>query len=866
MAATKVLLFLSLFMLPLLQCENSNSPLKRVIYSLETLIGFYRENYRDLNLDGLFGLRALEGHLQLILAEHQNGSHTHLSSDILSRLRTMASVSTLISNQAIEFVRKDDEGYYNSMSYVIGQPWNILHKHRKLDQALRWTPKIYKSTKQFKIDEATSDKCMAELTGSNRSDKKTCYIGKECLDTMTMKGLTEYGITHQILWTMLAEKTNCLQELNSLLGSSKGTSTSAMQQEFCTNNFFEMAAVVHVYMKGKIKQDYQDLFLEQQFVCPSLGFYEFLKKEYLDQVLSWQFPSGCFGDPKGNVATSSSEIRKKPEMQNMDGPLDMLPQNINYGQQQQQQLQQQNSKNIQSLQNNNMDTLPHNRGQNIQSSNILKSQFDQRVDTNSVYSKNLNNQNSNLVNRLAANFNNPIPGLNNGANNLQAPVGQQNYNPNGANNLQAPIGQQNYNPNGVNNLQAPVGQQNNNPDGVHLNTLAPFLQQNIVNINNNNDVNNPMQRRGQNSVFPLPPSDTNNLKNSKLYQGLQPMGANVIKLNDNIKPNVIGQGQQRQLMSANENTAYVGRKLLAEKEMKDGCMAHTTAVATGALVMYLRYLIDPGPLDLYSSHHILQETSRSLLGQGLDQSPVIGGDSRKVKQEGLIPVKDPSINLNPDPAEDGLNPNEVVEDDEEEDEEEDEYEDGEEDAEEDDDDPDYNNDAKNDDEFYPDGDNTADSKKHPEKKVVHFGLRPKEIEIKKNLYEGGEGDYKENGKKNNPEDADYTYYEEDNHAKNSPKKVVNANPIENNNIDNNDIDNNNNNIDIESDKDARVNLINPNIDSEIVKEPVTPTPPSMKTVFVFFSVCSMVILFFMFRFIKKRRIHIRYHPRDFLRL
>ncbi|KAK6183530.1 hypothetical protein SNE40_010998 [Patella caerulea] len=775
------------------------------------------------------------GHLQLILAEHQNGSHAHLSSDILSRLRTMASDSTLISNQAIEFVKKDDEGYYNSMSYVIGQPWNVLHKHRKLDQALRWTPKIYKSTKQFKIDEATSDRCMAELTGSNRSDKKTCFIGKECLDTMTMKGLTEYGITHQILWTMLAEKTNCLQELNSLLGSSKGTSTSAMQQEFCTNNFFEMAAVVHVYMKGKIKHDYQDLFLEQQFVCPSLGFYEFLKKEYLDQVLSWQFPSGCFGDPKGNAATSSSEIQKKPEMQNMDGPLDMLPQNMNYGQKQQQ-----NSENIQSLQNNNMDSLPHNRGH--QSSN-------QRVDTNSVYNKNLNNQNLHLINKLAANFNNPIPGLNNGANNL----------------LQAPVGQQNYNPNGANNLQAPVGQQNYNQDGVQLNTMAPFLQQNNVNINNNNDINNPVQRRGQNPLFPLQPSDTNNFKNSKLYQGLQPMGANVIKLNDNVKPNVIG--QQRQLMSSNENIAYVGRKLLAEKEMKDGCMAHTTAVATGALVMYLRYLIDPGPLDLYSSHHILQETSRSLLGQGLDQSPVIGGDSRKVKQEGLIPVKDPSINLNPDPAEDGLNPNEVVEDDEE-DEDEDEYEDGEEDAEEDDD-PDYNNDAKNDDEFYPDGDETEDNKKHPEKKVVHFGLRPKEIEIKKNLYEGGEGDYKENGKKNNPEDADYTYYEEDNHAKNNPKKVVNANPIENNNIDNNDIDNNNNNnnnINIESDKDARVNLINPNVDREIVKEPVSPTPPSMKTVFVFFSVCSMVILFFMFRFIKKRRIHIRYHPRDFLRL
>nr|KAG5700889.1 hypothetical protein BaRGS_012296 [Batillaria attramentaria] len=68
-----------------------------------------------------------------------------------------------------------------------------------------------------------------------------------------------------------------------------------MQVEFCTNNYYEMLAVIHVFMKGTVHVNYQDLFLEQQFVCPNLGFFEFLKKEYLDQILSWQYPSGCFG-------------------------------------------------------------------------------------------------------------------------------------------------------------------------------------------------------------------------------------------------------------------------------------------------------------------------------------------------------------------------------------------------------------------------------------------------------------------------------------------------------------------------------------------------------------------------------------------
>ena len=38
------------------------------------------------------------------------------------------------------------------------------------------------------------------------------------------------------------------------------------------------------------------MFLLLEFVCPMLGFYEFLKKDYVDQIIAWQFPSGCFGN------------------------------------------------------------------------------------------------------------------------------------------------------------------------------------------------------------------------------------------------------------------------------------------------------------------------------------------------------------------------------------------------------------------------------------------------------------------------------------------------------------------------------------------------------------------------------------------
>jgi hypothetical protein len=43
-----------------------------------------------------------------------------------------------------------------------------------------------------------------ELMGYQPSKKK-CGVSGHCIKIMTRKGLTGYGITHQLLWTMLSD-------------------------------------------------------------------------------------------------------------------------------------------------------------------------------------------------------------------------------------------------------------------------------------------------------------------------------------------------------------------------------------------------------------------------------------------------------------------------------------------------------------------------------------------------------------------------------------------------------------------------------------------------------------------------------------
>lgn len=57
-AATGILLLL---IIPVVTSQSSSNLLQNVLGALEKMVHYYKENYMDLNIDGLFGLRVLEG-------------------------------------------------------------------------------------------------------------------------------------------------------------------------------------------------------------------------------------------------------------------------------------------------------------------------------------------------------------------------------------------------------------------------------------------------------------------------------------------------------------------------------------------------------------------------------------------------------------------------------------------------------------------------------------------------------------------------------------------------------------------------------------------------------------------------------------
>ncbi|XP_060574645.1 uncharacterized protein LOC132732272 [Ruditapes philippinarum] len=299
MASVLLIICVLFLFLPLAKQDNIDKDLQSVLQAVEKIIDFYERDYKNLNVDGLYGLRVLEGHLGALITKHGSGQLQHLKTSIVSQLKEMREKATKTCNLALEHVKKDGESYFNQMSFLVSNAWNIFDDHRRrVNMTYAWSKITYLTAKKtVNLDEETSDKCMSELIGSHKLHGQSCDISSQCAFIMTSPGLLGYGITHQILWTMLADKADCTEKLQARLFELGRGDLTILRQELCTNNYIQLRETVEKLPHGLVPA-IQDLFLEQMFVCPSLGYYEFLDLNFLPQILSWQFKGGCYGKMK----------------------------------------------------------------------------------------------------------------------------------------------------------------------------------------------------------------------------------------------------------------------------------------------------------------------------------------------------------------------------------------------------------------------------------------------------------------------------------------------------------------------------------------------------------------------------------------
>ncbi|KAK3930271.1 UPF0764 protein C16orf89-like protein [Frankliniella fusca] len=132
--------------------------------------------------------------------------------------------------------------------------------------------------------EAESDRCIGALLAPGAR----CHVPEECARAEVQDAgdaAVGYAATHRVLYHHVARQMGCSRP-----GSAVGTRDAI--ERLCDGILLEAEDIARAGFPPLLR----DLFAEQMALCGLQGFEAFARASWLDRLLSWQRPAGCFGD------------------------------------------------------------------------------------------------------------------------------------------------------------------------------------------------------------------------------------------------------------------------------------------------------------------------------------------------------------------------------------------------------------------------------------------------------------------------------------------------------------------------------------------------------------------------------------------
>lgn len=261
-----------------------------VLNALQGILKFYESNHKALDLDGLMGLRFIEGQLKHTLIDYGKiETFLNLKPKSFDILSEMISNASAIANKATPFVYEKDPAYFSPLQKLLSVPWSVSGNARKTDKKFIWA-NHQNGNLQFteKMVEKETDACIAELLIDDNCNK----LSRKCLDYMLIqKDTSGYSLCHQVLYASIAQMFFCENDISKFLqqNGKYDQSIDLFYDEACSNLLVELN---HMLEKPQFNED---LFLEIVFACGTIGYVEFAHSDHLKKILSWQNPEiGCF--------------------------------------------------------------------------------------------------------------------------------------------------------------------------------------------------------------------------------------------------------------------------------------------------------------------------------------------------------------------------------------------------------------------------------------------------------------------------------------------------------------------------------------------------------------------------------------------
>ncbi|XP_001510516.1 UPF0764 protein C16orf89 homolog [Ornithorhynchus anatinus] len=294
MAVLGLLLLLLLFLQQPEWIESKDD--RAVILSaMEKATVFMKKRHRELNLDGVLGFRILEAQLKGV--EDKWDLNPAMQSLKLRTEKISTKLSSLITS-AIYFLELQDSNYLKKFNQTLQSGfWKLSHSWDHTN--ITTVDNYLKKSDSF--SEELSDSCMSFLLGTWQEDGKPCIVTDTCRDLMTQPGTQGYMLSHQLLYFMLAEMKGCSDDL-------------FLSGQYYKNNLCANMMKVNLAIENAgFQVPDRDLFMENIMFCGICGFSDFYKPHWLEIILTWQRPEGCFGKPHMNSSPITTVGRNEQQ-------------------------------------------------------------------------------------------------------------------------------------------------------------------------------------------------------------------------------------------------------------------------------------------------------------------------------------------------------------------------------------------------------------------------------------------------------------------------------------------------------------------------------------------------------------------------
>ncbi|XP_067407614.1 UPF0764 protein C16orf89 homolog [Emydura macquarii macquarii] len=259
-----------------------------IIPALEKATFFLANKYRDINLDAVLGFRILQAHLKGALEKW--ASKRELPSQQAQVKSLVKKLSSLIEKASNSLGQSDPE-YFKEFEPILGPHfWMLPRSWNQTDASLAYS--TFDSIDCF--TEEMSDKCFTYLLGTWKDNSKSCIVTEACRNIMTKFGCSDYSLSHQLFYFMIADMKGCSDHLF--------LAAQYYKNIFCAS----MMKINLVIESNGFRFSSRDLFMENIMFCGMSGFSDFFKPSWLETILTWQKPKeGCFGKPSEDFEHSS---------------------------------------------------------------------------------------------------------------------------------------------------------------------------------------------------------------------------------------------------------------------------------------------------------------------------------------------------------------------------------------------------------------------------------------------------------------------------------------------------------------------------------------------------------------------------------